>query len=55
MDNYEAIKRMSREQMGAFLDNVYLTGLNWGIYSASLKNDSEEQQSVLDHNPYGEE
>ncbi|GGL63851.1 hypothetical protein [Sporolactobacillus putidus] len=53
MDNYDAIKRMSREQMEAFLDNVYLTGLNTGTYAASLEEDSKEQQTALDDNPYG--
>lgn len=52
MDNYEAIRRMSREQMDTFLDNVYLTGLNTGTYAASLEDDSKEQNSLLDENPY---
>ncbi len=52
MDNYEAIQHMSREQMEMFLDNVYLTGLNTGTYAASLENDSEEQNALLDDNPY---
>lgn len=52
MDNFDAIKRMSREQMESFLDNVYVTGLNNGTYAASLENDTEEQRAMLDDNPY---
>lgn len=55
MDNYEAIRRMNREQMETFLDNVYLTGLNTGTYAASLKNDSEEVKALLDEAPYDTE
>ena len=32
MDNYEAIMKMDREHLAAFLDDVYVTGLNNGIY-----------------------
>ena len=28
MDNYEAIKKMSKQQLENFLDGVYCTGLN---------------------------
>ena len=52
MTNYEAIKRMSVEQMEAFLDHVLLTGLNLGMYAASL--DEDRQGEVLDTNPYDE-
>jgi hypothetical protein len=55
MDNYEAIRRMNREQMETFLDNVYLTGLNTGTYAASFKNDSEKMDALLDEDPYGTE
>jgi len=53
MDNYEAIMKMDREHLAAFLDDVYVTGLNNGIY-ASMQED-EEQDKVLDEFPYGEE
>lgn len=54
MDNYEAIKRMDKAQLEAFLDQVYLTGLNTGMYAATLPNDSEEQAMLLDQNPFSE-
>lgn len=52
MDNYDAIQRMTREQMEAFLDSVYLTGINDGMHAASLETGSEEQYAILDQNPY---
>ena len=54
MDNYEAIMKMDREHLAAFLDDVYVTGLNNGMYAASLQ-DEEKQDAVLDEFPYGEE
>ena len=50
MTNYEAIIRMSAEQMEAFLDHVLLTGLNLGMHAAGL--DEAEQEEILDANPY---
>lgn len=52
MDNFDAIKQMDRASMEAFLDQVYLTGLNTGMYAAGLPNDSEEQFTLLDENPF---
>ena len=52
MTNYEAIIRMSAEQMEVFLDHVLLTGLNLGMYAANL--DEDEQGKALDTNPYNE-
>lgn len=46
MTNYEAIIRMTPERMEQFLDQVYLTGLNNGMYVA--KHDDDE---ILDLNP----
>jgi len=40
MTNYEAILKMTAEQMETFLDQVYLTGMNNGLYMARL--DDEE-------------
>lgn len=54
MENYDAIKRMSKVELEAFLDQVYLTGLNTGMYAATLPNDSEEQLLLLDENPFSE-
>ena len=48
MTNYEAIRNMSLERMESFLDQVYLTGLNTGMYAAS----HEEDEAVLDDNPF---
>ena len=47
MDNYEAIMKMDREHLAAFLDDVYVTGLNNGMYAATRESD-EEQNNVLD-------
>ena len=33
MNNYEAIKNMTPEELEIFLDQVYLTGFNTAIYS----------------------
>ena len=54
MDNYEAIMKMDREHLAAFLDDVYVTGLNNGMYAATRDNE-KEQDAVLDEFPYGEE
>ena len=34
MDNYTAIMKMSKNQLEAFLDDVYCTGLNNGMYAS---------------------
>lgn len=47
MTNYEAILRMMPEQMERFLDQVYLAGLNTGMYAANSHDDN-----VLDDNPF---
>lgn len=47
MNNHEAIIAMSSERMEQFLDQVYLAGLNTGMYAATHDDDS-----VLDHNPF---
>ena len=52
MDNYEAILRMDRTAMEGFLDQVYLAGMNAGLYAARLPHESEEQFEVLDENPF---
>ena len=54
MDNFDAIKRMDKTQLETFLDQVYLTGVNSGMYAATLSNDSEEQAMLLDENPFSE-
>lgn len=46
MTNYEAIIRMTPERMEQFLDQVYLTGLNNGMYAAR-----HEDDEILDLNP----
>lgn len=50
MNNYEAIMKMSKEQLEIFLDNVYLTGLNTGMYTSTLNED--EKLDELENNPY---
>lgn len=47
MTNYEAILSMIPERMERFLDQVYLAGLNTGIYAAKYDDDS-----ILDDNPF---
>lgn len=51
--NYEAIRRMSVEELAFFLDNVYLTGLNNGMYAERLQSE-EEKFEILDEFPYDE-
>lgn len=47
MTNYEAISRMTPERMEQFLDQVYLAGLNNGMYAARYEDDE-----ILDQNPF---
>lgn len=53
ISNYDAIRRMSVEELAHFLDNVYLTGLNNGMYAERLQSE-EEKLDVLDEFPYDE-
>lgn len=52
MNNHEAIQRMNAVNMEAFLDQVYVAGLNTGMYAARLPDDSEEQTDLLGNNPF---
>ncbi|MGN1106797.1 MAG: hypothetical protein ACI4RH_09110 [Huintestinicola sp.] len=54
MDNYEAIMKMNRQQLADFLDDIYVTGLNNGMYAAAVDKE-EAQDAVLGEFPYGEE
>lgn len=54
MSNLDAIKNMSLDEMAYFLDCVYATGLNDGIYFAKLS-DKGDDSDVLDECPYSEE
>ena len=47
MNNYTAILAMTPERMEQFLDQVYLAGLNTGMYAATHDDDT-----VLDNNPF---
>lgn len=47
MTNYEAICRMTQEQMEQFLEQVYLAGLNNGMYAAR-----NEDDDILVKNPF---
>ena len=47
MTNYEAIQSMSPEQMEDILDQIYLAGLNNGMYAAH-----QDDNSILDTNPF---
>ena len=48
MSNYEAIIRMTQTAMENFLDQVYLAGLNTGMYAAR----HEDNTGLLDRNPF---
>lgn len=50
MTNYEAILRMTPEQLAAFLDDVMLTGIQTGLYAAGLRGDA--QGAVLGETPF---
>ena len=47
MNNHKAIVAMPPERMEQFLDQVYLAGLNTGIYAAT-----HEDDLALDNNPF---
>lgn len=47
MTNYESILKMIPEHMERFLDQVYLAGLNTGMYATKNNDDS-----VWDDNPF---
>nr|QGT51130.1 hypothetical protein Firmicute1046_2060 [uncultured Firmicutes bacterium] len=53
MRNYEAIMKMTILQLEAFLDGVYCTGLNTGLYAARLED--VESYDILDENPFSVE
>lgn len=55
MTNYEGILRMNRCAMESFLDQVYIAGLNTGIYAATLPGESDEQCELLEKNPFDQE
>lgn len=52
MTNADAIKRMDADVLESILDQIYLTGLNTGLYVASLPTNSEEHACLLDQNPF---
>ena len=51
MNNYEAIMQMDKQQLEDFLDGVYCTGLNVGMFATRLP--EEEAAEILAENPYG--
>ena len=50
MDNYAAIMKMSKKQLEAFLDDVYCTGLNNGMYAS----EHPENDDMLSDFPFNE-
>lgn len=50
MNNYEAIMQMSREQLEDFLDDVYCTGLNTGVYAS--RQPEEQEEKILGEKPF---
>ena len=53
MDNYNGIIKMNREELAALLDEIYITGLNNGMYAALLT-DQDKQMAVLGESPFNE-
>ena len=53
MTNYEAIMRMDPEEMEAFLDAVYLTGVNNALYA--LQSDDPRAEEICDEFPYAKD
>lgn len=51
MTNYEAIQKMSPEELAWFLDQVYCTGQNMGVYSTVIE-DEDEALEMLDESPF---
>ena len=47
MNNFQAIHKMGPKAMESFLDQVYLAGLNNGMYAQR-----QEDDSILDDNPF---
>lgn len=43
MNNYDAILKMTPKQMRTFLDHVYLTGMNNGLYMARLDDEEADE------------
>lgn len=52
MTNAEAIQSMDIDVLESILDQIYLTGLNAGLYAATLPIDSEEHTHLLGNNPF---
>lgn len=50
MDNYTAIMKMSKSQLEMFLDDVYCTGLNNGMYAA----EHPEKDDIFAEFPFNE-
>lgn len=50
MDNYTAIMKMSKKQLEMFLDDVYCTGLNNGMYAS----EHPENDGILADFPFNE-
>lgn len=46
---------MSVDEMYVFLDYVYITGYNDGIYAERLESDSDVQNDIPEDCPYNEE
>lgn len=51
MTNYEAIQKLSPENLAYILDSIYVAGLNDGLYAGSLE-ECPEQAEILDNNPF---
>lgn len=50
MKNYEAILAMDTDKLGVFLNHVYLTGVNNGVFAMSHE---DKDLTTLTENPYG--
>lgn len=53
MTNLEAVQKMDKDSFEAFLDQVYVTGINTGSYAQTLTEDDANE--VLDRFPFNKE
>lgn len=51
MTNYEAIQKLSPENLAYILDSIYVAGLNDGLYAGRL-GDEAQKCDILENNPF---
>lgn len=55
MNNYTALTSLHKGELAYILDQIYLTGLNTGIFVAGLADHDPRKMSLMEEFPYGEE